>query len=154
MEDNKRISIRRHTYGINSTDFPEPCECCGSENEEPRYVMYVNGIRTTLCKKCLLELSDEADHILHKSVRKGDIVWELTLCDDGKWRIFPMIVKNVCMYGSVRYDKKGRPAVWNIYAEDETHTTYMYKNFYDAGKTLFFSEEEAQKALSGCKDRT
>ena len=58
---------------------------------------------------------------------------------------FPMIVKNICQYGSPRMLKSGELSVWNIYAESDY--TYMYKSFYDIGKTLFFTEKAAKEAL-------
>ena len=41
--------------------------------------------------------------------------------------------------------KSGELSVWNIYAESDY--TYMYKSFYDIGKTLFFTEKAAKEAL-------
>lgn len=78
---------------------------------------------------------------------KGDTVYELCKCDDGVYRIFPMVVKSVNEYGSVRFNKHSESyEVWNIYAEGDS--TCMYKSFYDLGKTLFYKEEAAKEALT------
>ena len=69
----------------------------------------------------------------------GDIVWELCLCDDGNYKIFPMIE-----YGALRQVKKDI-TIWNIYAESDY--TYMYKSFADFGKTVFSTKKEAEKKL-------
>ena len=154
--DKKAKEIRKKNYGqkIKIVTFPdeetafcglyvkEPCMCCGTDNDT--YIMHINDNRTILCSNCLNTLYEKSGHILHKSVKLNDKVWELTKCDD-KWQIFPMVVKDVSTYGSVRWIKGKKPVICNIYAESDD--TYMYKNFYDTGKTLFFSEEEANAAL-------
>ncbi len=74
----------------------------------------------------------------------GDMVWELCLCDDGNYKIFPMIVKTISEYGDLRQAKKDI-TIWNIYAESDY--TYMYKSFADFEKTVFSTKEEAEKKL-------
>ena len=74
----------------------------------------------------------------------GDIVWELCLCDDGNYKIFPMTVKTISEYGTLRQVEKDI-TIWNIYAESDY--TYMYKSFADFGKTVFSTKEEAEKKL-------
>lgn len=76
----------------------------------------------------------------------GDIVYELCYCDDKVWRVFPMTVKSVRPFGSIRWVKGKDPEIWNIYAEGDD-STYMYKSMYDLGKTLFRTEEHANAAL-------
>ena len=73
-----------------------------------------------------------------------NVVWELCLCDDGNYKIFPMIVKTISEYGTLRQVKKD-VTIWNIYAESDY--TYVYKNFTDFGKTVFITKEEAEKKL-------
>lgn len=80
----------------------------------------------------------------------GDTVYELCKCDDGIYRIYPMVVKSLSYYGQIRKDKNGNVCVWNIYAESDY--TYMYKSFYDFGKTVFLTEQEAEKVLEGLKN--
>ena len=74
----------------------------------------------------------------------GNTVWELCLCDDGNYRIFPMIVKTISEYGTLKQVEKDI-TIWNIYAESDY--TYMYKSFADFGKTVFSTKEEAEKKL-------
>lgn len=78
----------------------------------------------------------------------GDTVWELCLCDDGNYRIFPMIVKTISEYGTLKQVEKDI-TIWNIYAESDY--TYMYKSFADFGKTVFSTKEEAEKKLEEMK---
>lgn len=87
---------------------------------------------------------EEQGLIVRLPCKVGDIVWELCLCDDGNYKIFPMIVKTVSEYGALRQVKKDI-TIWNIYAESDY--TYMYKNFADFGKTVFSTKEEAEKKL-------
>lgn len=97
-----------------------------------------------------LRYEDLPDYLLANGVivppcKVGDRVWELCRCDDGMYRIFPMTVTKISPYGSVRWIKDKEPTVWNIYATSDY--TYMYKDFYDFGKTVFLTKEEAEKAL-------
>ena len=78
----------------------------------------------------------------------GDKIWELCLCDDGNYRIFPMIVKSISKYGALRQVGKDT-TIWHIYAESDY--TYVYKNFIDLGKTWFLTSEEAEKKLDEMK---
>ena len=87
---------------------------------------------------------EEQGLLVRLPCKPGDTVWELCLCDDGNYKIFPMIVKTVSEYGSLRQVKKDI-AIWNIYAESDY--TYMYKSFVDFGKTVFSTKEEAEKKL-------
>ena len=59
-----------------------------------------------------------------------------------------MKVCNICEYGSIYNSKK--PFLWNVYLVHlETLNGYndSYATFYDFGKTLFRSKEEADQAL-------
>lgn len=106
------------------------------------------------CSKCGLEKALEklADYedleeqglLVRLPCKVGDTVWELCLCDDGNYRIFPMIVKTISEYGTLKQVKKDI-TIWNIYAESDY--TYMYKSFADFGKTVFSTKEEAEKKL-------
>lgn len=93
----------------------------------------------------------EQGKLLKLPCKPGDTVYELCKFDDGIYRIFSMQIKTVVAYGTPRLDKKGVPTVWNIYAESDY--TYMYKSFYDIGKTVFLTEQEALEALEGMKKR-
>lgn len=75
----------------------------------------------------------------------GDTVWELCKCYDGKYRTFRMTVAIVVPYGSIRWVKGKEPTVWNVYAT--SGYTYMYKSFYDIGKTVFLTKAEAEQKL-------
>lgn len=88
--------------------------------------------------------TEEQGLLVRLPCKVGDIVWELCLCDDGNYKIFPMIVKTISEYGTLRQVKKDI-TIWNIYAESDY--TYMYKSFTDFGKTVFSTKEEAEKKL-------
>ena len=95
------------------------------------------------------ETLEEQGLLVRLSCKIGDIVWELCLCDDGNYKIFPMIVKTISEYGTLRQVKKDI-TIWNIYAESDY--TYMYKSFADFGKTVFSTKEEAEKKLEEMKN--
>lgn len=133
---------------------PPACVSCGDEVNGPMfridikaYALNAKDTKIILCKNCLQSLYESAGRALHKQVNEGDEVFELVLCNDGIWRIFPMVVKNVCEFGAIRWVKGKEPQLWNIYAESE-QGTYMYKNFYEEGKSWFFSMPEALAALN------
>ena len=92
---------------------------------------------------------EEQGLLVRLPCKVGDKIWELCLCDDGNYRIFPMIVKSISKYGALRQAGKDI-TIWNIYAESDY--TYMYKNFADFGKTVFSTKEEAEKKLEGMKN--
>ena len=92
--------------------------------------------------------AEEQGLLVRLPCKVGDIVWELCLCDDGNYKIFPMIVKTISEYGAIRQVKKDM-TIWNIYAESDY--TYMYKSFADFGKTVFSTKEEAEKKLEEMK---
>lgn len=91
---------------------------------------------------------EEQGLLVRLPCKVGDTVWELCLCDDGNYKIFPMIVKTISKYGAFRQAKKDI-TIWNIYAESDY--TYMYKSFADFGKTVFSTKEEAEKKLEEMK---
>jgi hypothetical protein len=155
MSENRNITVS--PYPDNNACFMgvgvvQPCSSCHADTEKSLYRILIkdkDGVHDDnsfiLCSDCLRELDEQIRHELNFTVNLNDTVWELTRCDDGKWHVFPMIVKNICQYGSPRKLKSGELSVWNIYAESDY--TYMYKSFYDIGKTLFFTEKAAKEAL-------
>lgn len=123
--------------------FEKPCcgwkGCLDSECE----------LLSEACKKLAeYEQLEEQGLLVRLPCKVGDIVWELCLCDDGNYKIFPMIVKTISEYGTLRQVKKDI-TIWNIYAESDY--TYMYKSFADFGKTVFSTNEEAEKKLEEMK---
>lgn len=95
------------------------------------------------------EDAEEQGLLARLPCKVGATVWELCLCDDGNYKIFPMIVKTISEYGTLRQVKKDI-TIWNIYAESDY--TYMYKSFADFGKTVFSTKEEAEKKLEEMKN--
>lgn len=88
---------------------------------------------------------EEQGRLIEIPCKVGDTVWELCKCDDEVYRIFPMEVKQVIPFGSIMWIKMTEPRIWHIHAESSQ--TYTYKNFYDFGKTVFATKEEAEKEL-------
>lgn len=74
--------------------------------------------------------------------KKEDIVYDVVLCDDGKYHMFEMMVCAINPFGDVR---KGK--VWNVYLECVDDCSKAYRSFYDFGKTVFTVKEEAEQAL-------
>ena len=101
-----------------------------------------------LTKLAVYEDLEEQGLLVRLPCKVGDMVWELCLCDDGNYKIFPMTVKSISEYGTLRQVKKDI-TIWNIYAESDY--TYMYKSFADFGKTVFSTKEEAVKKLEEMK---
>ena len=104
-----------------------------SRNSSIRSVMKINNdliSRSALLDRLrgnvLIDVTSELEKAIQEqpTVQKGDIVWELCKCDDGEYRIFPMKVKQVVPYGSIRWVQGKEPIVWNLYAESDC--TYMY----------------------------
>ena len=119
--------------------FKEPC-CGMGECLDDKCSLMLDA-----CKK-LAEYGqlEEQGLLVRLPCKIGDMVWELCLCDDWNYKIFPMIVKTISEYGALRQAKKDI-TIWNIYAESDY--TYMYKSFADFGKTVFSTKEEAEKKL-------
>ena len=106
-------------------------------------------VENMIKKLATYEDLEEQGLLVRLPCKAGDTVWELCLCDDGNYKIFPMIVKTVSEYGALRQVKKDI-TIWNIYAESDY--TYMYKSFADFGKTVFSTKEEAEKKLEELKN--
>lgn len=113
-----------------------------------------DGLLKPFAEKILTKLADYEDLeeqglLVRLPCKVGDKIWELCLCDDGNYRIFPMIVKSISKYGALRQVGKDT-TIWHIYAESDY--TYVYKNFIDLGKTVFLTSEEAEKKLKEFKN--
>ena len=114
-------------------------ECSENYKQIAEYLEELKSYREAE-KQCLL---------VRLPCKVGATVWELCLCDDGNYKIFPMIIKTISEYGTLRQVKKDK-TIWNIYAESDY--TYMYKSFADFGKTVFSAKEEAEKKLEELKN--
>ena len=88
---------------------------------------------------------EEAARLVELPCALGDTIYDLCKCDDGEYRIFLMVVVDINAYGALRRVKDREPSVYNIYAESDY--TYMFASFYDIGRTIFMTREEAEAAL-------
>lgn len=84
---------------------------------------------------------EEQGKLLKLPCAVGDMVYDVIFCGDEKYRIFEMKVCNINLFGDVR---KGK--IWNVYLEDDC--TKAYRSFYDFGKTVFLTREEAETTLN------
>lgn len=50
--------------------------------------------------------AEEQGLLVRLPCKVGATVWELCLCDDGNYKIFPMTVKTISEYGTLRQVKK------------------------------------------------
>lgn len=93
------------------------------------------------------EYLEELKGYRHKMMpcKLQDVVYDIVFCDDGEYHIFPMKVYNISPYGDIH---KGK--AWNVYLENEC--TKAYRSFYDFGRTVFLSPEEADAALNKIKE--
>lgn len=110
----------------------------------PEQIREMDKLYAEKCRELEETKESAGANILKKSASfpcaLGDTVFDVVLCDDGKYRIFEMKVCNIVPFGDLR---KGK--VWNVYLEDECSKTY--RSFYDFGKTVFHTREEAEAAL-------
>ena len=146
MDESKEIKVCPHD-GIKGhrINIPVPCHVCRDIGAQSHYRVKVAENKLVLCESCLKKLHEQIGLALHKTVRIGDTIYHLVECDDGICRIFPMVVGNVCEFGSPRTTRNGLPEVWNVYATGDR--TYMYASFYEEGKTWFINETDALAAL-------
>lgn len=135
------------TYRAEATyNFPELKEhydnCVQCANQHDQLAEWLEELKS-------YKEAEEQGLIVRLPCKVGDKIWELCLCDDGNYRIFPMIVKSISKYGALRQSGKDT-TIWHIYAESDY--TYVYKNFIDLGKTWFLTSEEAEKKLEELKN--
>lgn len=84
----------------------------------------------------------EQGMLLGVPCKLGDIVYDVVLCNDNEYRIFKMKVCNINPFGQIRNDK-----VWNVYLETVGESSKAYRSFYDFGRTVFLTEEDAEATL-------
>lgn len=134
----KRIDDNHACFAICEKECPD-----GIYADNPACMC--TAARAALKKLIRYERMEEQGEMMISPCKLGDTVYELCKCDDGIYRIYPMIVKSLVPYGQIKRGKNGDVCVWNIYAESDY--TYMYKSFYEFGKTIFLTEQEANEVL-------
>ena len=76
----------------------------------------------------------------------GDTVYEIVEQSDGITRILKMTVGKVIPFGDYyKSSVEEYSKLWNLYLFDKY--SYSYKSFYDFGKTVFLTKEEAEAKL-------
>lgn len=125
----------------------EPCHICGKQSKEDMHIIRdEDGMRIILCGNCMLKFYEGLGRYLHTKTQIGSEVWKLIFID-GKWDILHMTIKDVSVFGKMKMTGCKR-YVWNIYAETKNGDHRIYESFYEMGKTVFFTEKDAQNALS------
>ena len=87
---------------------------------------------------------EEQGKLLKLPCAVGDMIYHICTFSDGKSEIIEMKVGCVEPCGAIRNHKR-TCEVWNMYAE--TDYTKAYFKFFDFGKTVFLTREEAEVAL-------
>ena len=87
---------------------------------------------------------EEQNKLLKLPCAVGDTVHHLCTFKNGESEIIEMKVECVEPCGAIR-QHKGVCEIWNVYAE--TDYTKAYFKFFDFGKTVFLTKEEAEAAL-------
>lgn len=87
---------------------------------------------------------EEQNRLIKLPCAVGDVVYHLCTLKSGETEMIEMKVGCVEPCGSIRLHK-GIYEVWNVYAE--TDYTKAYFKFFDFGKTVFLTREEAEAAL-------
>ncbi len=87
---------------------------------------------------------EEQNRLLKLPCAVGDTVHHLCTFKNGESEIIEMKVECVEPCGAIR-QHKGVCEIWNVYAE--TDYTKAYFKFFDFGKTVFLTKEEAETTL-------
>lgn len=117
-----------------------------AENEERKTLDDI-AERLANCEQRLkhYEELEEQGKLLKLPVAVGDMVYHLCAFSNGESEIIEMKVCCVEPCGAIR-NHKGICEVWNVYAE--TDYTKDYFKFFDFGKTVFLTRQEAEDKLA------
>lgn len=117
-----------------------------AENEEWKTLDDI-AERLANCEQRLKHYEDleEQGKLLKLPVAVGDMVYHLCAFSSGESEIIEMKVCCVEPCGAIR-NHKGICEVWNVYAE--TDYTKDYFKFFDFGKTVFLTRQEAEDKLA------
>lgn len=109
---------------------------------DPEQIRELDELYAEKCKELAKYHEAEAQGLLKRLPCKiRDVVYDLIMCDDGKYRIFEMKVCNISEFGS-GYNG----TLWNMYLEDDY--TKAYRSFEDIGNTVFLTRKEAEAKLT------
>lgn len=116
---------------------------CHGEQPMPHYV---NCDESYCAMDKLAEYEDleEQGKLLKLPCAVGDTLYHLCILKNKEPLIIKMKVGCVESCGAIR-NHKGVHEIWNVYAE--TDYTKGYFKFFDFGKTVFLTREEAEAAL-------
>lgn len=111
-------------------------------HETTRFIS--SPIREIIKKLKEYEDLEEQGKLLKLPCAVGDMVYNICTFKDGETEIIEMRVGCVEPCGAIR-NHKGVYEIWNVYVE--TDYTKAYFKFFDFGKTVFPTREEAEAAL-------
>ena len=106
--------------------------------------MVKKAMKDVLKKLAEYEDLEQQGKLLKLPCAVGDTVHHLCTFKNGESEIIEMKVECVEPCGAIR-QHKGVCEIWNVYAE--TDYTKAYFKFFDFGKTVFLTREEAEAAL-------
>lgn len=119
--------------------YPVECYDCCIDNKVAKKLL-----EDAIAKLAEYENLEEQGKLLKLPCAVGDTVYHICTLKNGKSEIIEMKVGCVEPCGAIR-NHKGVCEVWNVYAE--TDYTKEYFKFFDFGKTVFLTREEAEAAL-------
>lgn len=130
----ERLTIK---YGDGRYESINPIDIFDNEYSEANYDKLVKRLGE-------YEDLEEQGKLLKLACSVGDTVYHVCTLKNGESEIIEMKVGCVEPCGAIR-QHKGICEVWNVYAE--TDYTKAYFKFFDFGKTVFTTREEAEAAL-------
>ena len=119
-------------------------ERTGEGQAIPRMDLKNNGHQRCMERLAEYEDLEEQGKLLKLPCAAGDTIYHVCIPKNDEPQIIEMKVGCVEPCGAIR-NYKGTCEVWNVYAE--TDYTKAYFKFFDFGKTVFLTGEEAEAAL-------
>lgn len=93
----------------------------------------------------------EQQKFIELPCKVGDVLYDVVLCDDEKYRIFEMKVADISPFGTLYSNSKVcEPFIWNLYLVEKY--SYAYRMFKDIGQTVFFEKSKAESKLKELKE--
>ena len=112
-------------------------KCCG------KYITY-KGVTHNQCKQRLGEYEEAEENglLLRLPCKVGDKAYVIV----NKNRVYEMEVMGIYPFGAFYEDEeKEISRIYNLYLDGNVY--YKHCTFYDIGKTVFLTKEEAEKVL-------
>ena len=114
------------------------------EDDREYYIMkanddyYIGG--EAIDKLAHYEDMEEQGRLIELPCKWGETVYQIVKCDDGITKIFEMKVCATAPCGQLYGN-----TIWNFYLEDKYSKSYC--RYFDFGRTVFHTREEAEEKL-------